>query len=184
MLVCFQAERPPGCWVLLAWLAEEVGGCFVLLFVSLCPGLSVGKYQPGCDGPWRGCSTNLGRMDGWGKADTTLLSHRSFRYRRTRTAAGCYKCAGDRSLELVFTVYQGVHALTKVSFPVWAASRKFFPGWNIHRFSLLPRPSCVIRVALPCLVDSYYISVKSQSSTGPESIREPGTAFVECCGGL
>lgn len=42
--------------------------------------------------------------------------------------------------ETVFTVYQGMHVNTKDSFPVWVASRKLFPGRNIHRFSLLCRP--------------------------------------------
>lgn len=40
----------------------------------------------------------------------------------------------------LFTVYQGMHVNTKDSFPVWVASRKLFPGRNIHRFSLLCRP--------------------------------------------
>lgn len=139
---CACRLRVLGCWVLLAWLAKEVGGCFVSLFASLRPGLSIGKYQPDCD------AADLEKivLQTWGKwmagekLVLALLSHRSVGYRRTSTAAGCYKCPGNRILETVFTIYQGMHALTKDSFPVWVASRKLLPGWNIHRFALLCRP--------------------------------------------
>lgn len=112
----------------LAWLAKEVGGCFVSLFVSLHPGLSLGKYQPDCD------AADLGEivLQTWGKwvagekLVVALLSHRSVGYRRTSTAAGCYKCPGNRRLQIVFTVYQGMRALTKDSFPVCVGSRKLF----------------------------------------------------------
>lgn len=75
-----------------------------------------------------------------------LWSHRSVGYRRTITASGHYKCPGSWSLEV--TIF---HILTKDSFPVWAADRKLFPGWNIHRFALLRRPGCVMRVELALL---------------------------------
>lgn len=32
----------------MAWLAKEVGGCFISLLASLHPGLSIGKYQLDC----------------------------------------------------------------------------------------------------------------------------------------
>ena len=139
---CACRLRALGCWVLLAWLAKEVGGCFVSLFASFNPGLSVGKYQ--CDRD----AADLGEivLQTWGKWMTgeklvlALLSHRSVGFGRTSTAAGCYKCPGNRRLEIVFTVYQGMYALTKDSFLVWVASRKLFPGWNIHRLALLCRP--------------------------------------------
>lgn len=131
-----------GCWGLLAWLAKEVGGCSISLFASLNPGLTVGRYQPDCD------AADLGEivLQTWRKwmagekLVLALLSHRFVGYRRTGTAAGFYECSGNRRLEIIFNVYQGMHALTKDSFPVWVESRKLFRGWNIHRFALSCRP--------------------------------------------
>lgn len=101
MLVCLLAESA---WSLglLAWLAKQVGGCFISVFTSLHAGLFAGKYHPDRD------AADLGEivLQTWGEdmaAEKLVLAVFCLVREDTQQGVTNILAIGDWKLYLLYT---------------------------------------------------------------------------------